>query len=70
MNVKDKLYIFCHIHKSIMLRIAWPNVIFYFTVVPKVISIYKLIHHNTGHPAYVITYPEIDMTFPTLSAST
>ena len=55
--------------KIIMLLIACINAIYYAYVVFKVISVYKLLYHNTGHPAYVITYPVCNMKFSALSAS-
>ena len=55
--------------KGIMLIIAWPNVIYSASVVIKPISVCNLLHHNTGHPAYVITYTIRDMEFSALLAS-
>ena len=56
--------------KGITSRIAWINVIYSAPVVLKAIYIWNLLQHNTGHPAYVITYPIHDMIFSSLSAST
>ena len=52
--------------KVIISFIAWPNVIYYASVVIKVISV---LHPNTGYPAYVITHPIRNMEFPALSES-
>ena len=55
--------------KVIMLRIAWLNAIDSASVVTKIISTCILLHHNTLHTAYVITYPVRDMKFSALLAS-
>ena len=55
--------------KIITLRIAWLNAIYSANVLIKDISICNLLHDNTGHPAYIITYPVRNMTFSALSAS-
>ena len=55
--------------KGIASRIASLNVIYYASVVIKAISICNSMHHNNGHPLYIIVYPECDMTFYALSVS-
>ena len=42
--------------KGITLRTSWLNMIYYTSLVLKEISVCKLMHHNNGHSAYVITY--------------
>ena len=53
--------------KGITLLIAWIKAIYYASVVLKAIYVFNLLNHNTGHPAYVMTYPVHDMTFSALS---
>ena len=36
------------------------------SIVLKAISVYNLLHNNTGHIAYVITYPVRNMKFYSL----
>ena len=49
--------------KRSMARITWLNAIHSASVLLIGISVYNLIHHNTGHPVYVIIYPVRVMTF-------
>ena len=49
--------------KGIMLRITWINEIYLAFIVLKDISVCNLLHHNTGHPVYVITYTIRGMPF-------
>ena len=56
--------------KSINLRIACLNVMYSASVVLKEIYICNLLHYNTVHPEYIITYLVLDMAFYALSAST
>ena len=55
--------------KYITLRIAYLNVIYYASVVLRANYFCNLLHHNTWHPTYVITYPVRDMIFSLLSKS-
>ena len=66
---KIKYTSFINATKGITLRISCLNVVYSSSVVLKTICIYNLLHHNTGHPAYVITYPIFNMTFYALSES-
>ena len=56
--------------KGTMLRIACFNAIYYSSVVIKAISVCNLLHHITGNPTYIITYPIRDMAFSASLAST
>ena len=51
-------------------RIDLFNVMYYDSVILKGISVCNLLHHNTVHPAEIITCPVRDVTFSALSAST
>ena len=55
--------------KVITSRISWIDVIYYASVLVKVISVCNLLHHNNGHPAYVINYTICDMKSSALSES-
>ena len=55
--------------KCIMLHIAWINAIYSASVVLKAFSVCNLLHHNTIHPAYIITYPVRDINVSALSTS-
>ena len=66
-KINDIYFIICI--KGITLRIAWLNMIYYASILIKAIYTYNLLHHNTGHPAYVITYTECDMSFYALLES-
>ena len=52
--------------KVITLRIAFFNAIYSVFVVLKAISVCNLLHYNTGHSTYIITYPVCNMTFSAL----
>ena len=51
------------------LRITCLNKMYYDYVLLKVIYICNLLHHNTVHTAYVITYTVRGITFDVLSES-
>ena len=55
--------------KGVTLHIIWFNAIYSASVVLKDISVCNLLNHNTGNPAYVITYPVHGMVFYALSES-
>ena len=48
---------------------TWINAINFSSVALTAISFCNLLHHNTGNPAYVITYPVRDMEYSELSES-
>ena len=56
---KRKDNYFTNTIKGMTLRITWINVMYpdYFAI--KEIFVCNLLRHNTGHPAYVITYPDV-----------
>ena len=66
-NINDIYFI--RTIKGIMSRISWFNAIYSDSILLKEISIYNLLHHNTGHPVYMITYLIRDMKISALSAS-
>ena len=53
--------------KGITLCITCLNAMYYDSVVIKEISVCNLLNHNTGHLAYVITYPVCNIKFSALS---
>ena len=55
--------------KGITSRIVCLNTVYLAYVVLKAISVCNLLHHNTGHTVYFITYNVRDMTFSSLSES-
>ena len=55
--------------KGNTLRITCLNAIYSASIVLQLISVCNLLQHNTGHPAYVISYPVCVMIFSSLSAS-
>ena len=55
--------------KGNTLRITCLNAIYSASIVLQLISVCNLLQHNTGHPAYVITYRVCDMIFSALLAS-
>ena len=69
MNIEDQWHLIHQLHKRYCVALAWIDVIYYASVVFKVISVCNLMYHNTGHTMYVITYPIHAMTFDVLSAS-
>ena len=56
--------------QGINFRITWLNAIYSASVVLKVIRVCNLLHHNTVHSTYVITYPVRHIRFSALSACT
>ena len=56
--------------KGITFHIDWINTRYSASMILKVITFCNQLHHSTGHPAYVSTYPIRDMKFSVLSAST
>ena len=69
MHIKMKDTSLINAIKVITLYIAWINAIYYASIVLKEIHVCNLLHHNTGHPLYVITYPVHEMNFSVLLAS-
>ena len=55
--------------KVITLSIACLNAIYYSSIILQSIYVCNLLHDNTVHTMYVITYPVRDMTFSALSES-
>ena len=56
--------------KGTTLWITRINAIYSASVVLKSSYVCNLLHHNTGHTTYIITYPVHDMTFSLLSKPT
>ena len=65
--LKTKYTSLINARNIITLLIDWLNAIYYDSVVIKVITVCNLLHHNNGHPKYVITYLVCDMTYSALS---
>ena len=49
--------------KGITLRISWINAVHEASGLLEEIYVCNLLHHNTGHPAYVMTYTIHGMEF-------
>ena len=55
--------------KGIPLLITWIDSIYYTSVVPKENYVCYWMHHDTGHPENIITYPVRDIVFYALLKS-
>ena len=58
---------FNRVIKCIALRISCTNTIYSASILLKEIYVCNLSISNTGHPVYLITYPERDMKLSVLS---